>query len=427
MTTLDRSLAPSLQPVTQLHLQPPQAVKLNNGLQTYLFNTETQDIILIKLIFNAGKWQEPQPLVAKFTNSLIEEGTAHFTSRQLAEKIEFYGANLITRTGANHAEVNLSCLTRHLPHLLPILQELVTQATFPEQELQTEKQKARQRLAVAQQKNDYLAEQRFKALLYGSSHPYGYPTTPDAINAIQTSMLHAFYHTHYTPANCTAYIGGKFTNQHLQLINRYLGATTWNSPPPPQHTIAPAPPYQPAKEYISKPGSLQAALFIGKPMFSKNHPHYMPLLFVNTLLGGFFGSRLMRNIREDKGYTYGIYSALVSMLQSGYFYIAAEVGQNVWQAAVEEIYKEIHRLQTQPVAPNELLTAKNYTLGKLLGQIDGTINTLATVQGLYMYGLTETHYTQLVQMVQNMTSEEVNHYAQLYLNPNSLTQVVAGA
>ncbi|OWY24573.1 insulinase family protein [Sphingobacteriales bacterium UPWRP_1] len=425
----NRSMAPPLQPVTQLYLPRPEQLQFDNGIPVYLFNTEVQEVALVKLVFEAGKWQEPQRLVARFTNSLLEEGTANYTSRQLAEEIEFYGANLITRTSNNHAEVVLSCLNKHLPNLLPLLQEIITQATFPEEELQTEVRKARQRLMVNRQKTEYLADNRFRELIFGANHPYGYHAGEEDLNALSTGLLKSFYHSHYTPARCTVYLGGKFTQHHLQRINQYLGTTHWSNglPPTADPLVAPPPVFTPHTEYISKPNAMQAAIRIGKPMFNKSHPQYKAMLFVNTLLGGFFGSRLMRNVREDKGFTYGIYSALVSMLNGGCFEVAAEVNQNVWQAAVKEIFYEISRLKTEPVSGQELNTVRNYLLGRLLQQVDGTFNLLSTVQSLLMYHLDVNYYQELVQTIQSISALDIQQLAEQHLNETDFLQVVAGA
>ncbi|OWY19584.1 insulinase family protein [Sphingobacteriales bacterium UPWRP_1] len=425
---INRSIAPPLQPVTQLHLPRPEQLQFDNGIPVYLFNTEVQEVALIKLVFEAGKWQEPQRLVARFTNNMLEEGTANYTSRQLAEEIEFYGANLITRTSNNHAEVVLSCLNKHLSALLPLLQEVITQATFPEEELQTEVRKAKQRLMVNRQKTEYLADIRFKELVFGANHPYGYQAGEEDLNALSAPLLKSFYHSHYTPARCTVYLGGKFTQHHLQLINQYLGMNHWGTEfPVADPLVAPPPVYVPRTEYISKPNAMQAAIRIGKPMFNKSHPQYKAMLFVNTLLGGFFGSRLMRNVRENKGFTYGIYSALVSMLNGGCFEVAAEVNQNVWEAAVKEIFYEISRLKTEPVSEDELNTVRNYLLGRLLQQVDGTFNLLSTVQSLFMYHLDINYYQELVQTIQSISALDILQLAEQHLTESDFTQVVAGA
>ncbi|QQS30240.1 MAG: insulinase family protein [Sphingobacteriales bacterium] len=426
MYSVNRSIPPALQPITELYLHQPEPLHLDNQIPAFLFNTEIQDVAYIKLVFEAGKWQEPQQLVAKFTNDMLEEGTENHTSRQLAEKIEFYGANLSFQTGYNHAEVNLSCLTKHLPGLLPLLQEILTVANFPQEELDTEIRKAKQRLEINRQKNEYLADERLKTVLFGPEHPYGYPSSEAAIDAIHPEILSRFYRTHYTPENCKAYIGGKFSEEHLHLINQYIGSRHWKNEAAQTAKVVSLPEYQPVVQYISKPNSMQAAIRIGKHLVNKNHPDYQQLLLVNTLFGGYFGSRLMSNIREDKGYTYGIYSALISMPNAGVLTIGTEVNQNVWEQAVQEIFYEIDRLKNEPVSEQELFTVKNYMLGQLLSQISGTYSQLSTIQGLFMYGLGTDYYKQLVQTIQSMTPSDIMQIAGKYYQTGDFSQVVVG-
>ncbi len=426
INTLNRSTQPALQIPQSIPIKTPQKFNLSNGIPVYLFNMGQQEIVMIKLVFNAGKWQEPQKLVARLTNRMLKEGTQKRSAQNLAETIEYYGANLRTESQRNHAEVTLYTLNKHLNKLLPIVKEILTEATFPAEELANIATNNQQKLLVSLQKNDVIAGRLYKEKIYGKTHPYGYTLVPELYQNINRQQLQQFYQTHYTANNCTLYIAGKINDEQLKSVEQHLGTNDWVS----EHQISeqqhPTHTYTPETIHLKGPQSAQASIIIGRPMFNRTHPDYIPMQITNTLLGGFFGSRLMRNIREDKGYTYGVYASLSSLLNGGHFYISTDVKTEVREAALKEIFWEIERLKNDPVEKEELDLVKNYIIGTMLAQLDGTFSLAGSLQGVYMYGLDEQFYHQAIQTIRKMEAQEIQEMAQKYLQKNDLTQIVVG-
>jgi zinc protease len=425
MKAINRKEPPQLNAPASLFIPSPQQYVLPNGIPVCLFNMGEQDVVMIKLLFPAGTWQEEQKQISSFTARLLREGTTNMSGQDLMNRIEYYGANLQTKAKNNHAEVVIYSLTKHLPHLLPLLKAVVTDAAFPADELTTVLQNAKQNLLIQQEKADYIANESFREHLFGKQHPYGYSSHAEDYDAIQRDALQQFYKKHYSAENCVMYIAGKLSDADLQLIEQYLGGDDWKNGQRIAEIERPFDPFVPQKIAITKPDSVQASLCIGRTMFNKTHPDYQGFMVLNTILGGFFGSRLMDNIREEKGYTYGIYSTLTSYMQDGYFSIMSDVRNEVWQDAVSEIYSEIDQLQNDLVPDDELKLVRNYLNGTILQQLSGTFNLATTMQGVLVYGLDSSFFHRFVETINTISPQQLRDLAQRYLNTQDMLEVVA--
>lgn len=423
---VNRKQAPPLHLVDSINLQVPKSWELDNGIPIHCLNMGQQEIVRLKLIFPAGSWQEPKRLISTFTSKMIKEGTKSYTAEQIADTIEYYGANLSTQSLNNHAEITLYTLSKHLIKLLPVLKSMVTESVFSEKNMQAAIRKSKERLRFNLQKVDYLADEHFKGLLFGENHPYGYTHSLNDYQHINTDIVRQFYKNYYTANGCIIFIDGKIESEHLHQINRFFGQNDWLSKYTPSEPVHKAVMFQPQEVFIKKADAIQTAVRIGKPMFNKTHADYPKFFMVNTILGGYFGSRLMMNLREGKGYTYGIYSALFSMLKAGYFVISTELDNTHTKNATQEIFFEIERLQNDLVSQEELKTVRNYIMGQLLTQIDGVLNMASTIRGLYMYQLDTSFYTHLINTVKTIQPETIRLCAQQHLCTSSMTTLVVG-
>ena len=239
-------------------------------------------------------------------------------------------------------------------------------------------------------------------------------------------MAKTFHRSHYVSNHCTIIVAGNANVDVIQLLNKVLGKADWMKGNGASIATVNFQPSSQKINYIEKEGAIQSAIRIGKPMFSKTHADYPAMQVLNTLLGGYFGSRLMKNIREDKGFTYGIGSAVVSMMQGGYFFISSEVGADVCSKAIDEIYKEIEILKTEPVPADELQMVKNYMLGSFLKSIDGAFNLADRWKGIMFYNLGYDYYDRFINTVKTISSEELMKLANKYFQKESLYELVVG-
>lgn len=419
----DRSKAPALQQITNLNLIPPVVHTLDNGIIVHEVNMGTQDVLKLEVIFRAGRWLEDTPLAARATGTMLKEGTGTMTSAQIAEHIDFYGASIHSSGGLDTGGATVYCLTRHLEKILPVLQDILTQPVFPQAELDTFIEQRCQQLGIEATKPEVIAYRELTAALFGKSHPYGYNSTPDLYRTIKREALIAHFKKQYNSQNCLIMLSGKPSPDSIGLLNKYLGQLPYGESHTPTHHIEP---HAEQQLQFELPNVLQSAIRIGRRWVSRRHPDYPGLFVLNTLLGGYFGSRLMSNIREDKGYTYGIYSSMDMMLHDSYFYIGTEVGTEVTQATVAEIYKELELLQKEPVGKEELERLRNYMLGNLLATLDGPFSVAQASRSLLLEKLDFSFFDTIVNAIKTVQPDELQALAQKYFKREDMTEVIVG-
>lgn len=421
---IDRRQVPLIQSVTTLYLHPPQQHELDNGVMVYDIRLGHQEVIKLELVFEAGRWYEQERLVARASSQLLKAGTQYRTASQLADFFEHYGAKLDIYDGFNTVNVQLYCLTKHLPNLLPVLLEMVTLPAYPEQEIRQFIKRSRQNLKLQLQKNDVVAYRLFTEELFGKEHPYGYNSDAEAYNQLNRAKIQAHFHRCYNAESCTIFIAGKTNPSILKLLNRYFRQLPKVSVPKAlPWVLPPAPPRKKIHQVLAKE-SLQSSIRIGRRTFDRAHPDCDPFYMLNMVLGGYFGSRLMQNLREQHGLTYGVYSSLETLRHSGYWYIHTDVNKDSKEIALAEIYKEIQALQYQPIGVEEMEMVRNYSLGMQLTALDGVFNVSSIVKSLVTAGLNEQHFYQFIQTIKTITPKDIQLIAQQYLQKEHLLEVI---
>ncbi|MEM8523029.1 MAG: pitrilysin family protein [Bacteroidota bacterium] len=423
-TKLDRSIAPPIQKIKDVHLPELTHCTLDNGIKVHLLDRGTQEIMKLDIVFQAGRPFEQKHLTSRATVGLLKEGTKHYSSAQIAEMIDFYGASLNTPFNLDTASAQLYTLNKHFGTLLPLFTEIIANPIFPEKELQNFVQRSQQRLKVDLSKADVVAYRQITEYIFGEGHPYGYNSNSQSYAALQRKDLFAHFEENFHCQDCALFVSGKLPKNTLTMLNQQLGQLPLKS-----KKASPKLPEvvnQPNKTKLAFEG-VQSAIRVGKQMPNRTHPDYPALFVLNAILGGYFGSRLMANIREDKGYTYNIYSTLEPMLYDGYFYIGTEVGNEFVPATLKEIYYELQVLQEELISPEELEMVKNYLMGTLLMSLDGAFNSMEVWKALIVEGLDETYFNHLLQVIQDITAEELRVLAQKYFQLDSFWEVVVGA
>lgn len=423
---VNRTEAPEIQVVEKINLPQVDVIKLDNGIPVYSICAGEQEVVKIEMLFKAGKWYESGNLEADFTNRLLREGTQTHTALQLAEAFDFFGANVNYGASFETAGAILYSLSRNVHEVLPYLFEVFTQPVFPQNELETVLNNRKQRLKVELEKNDFVSNRLFVNALFGQQHPYGRVTEFEHFDAINTDKLKEFFARQYTPENLVIIISGKFGNSLIKQLNETFGsipASAAKAKSEMQHTCSPS---DNLWHRVDKKESVQTSLVLGNHAINKLHPDFLKLSILNTLFGGYFGSRLMSNIREEKGYTYGIYSSFVSYPHAGFLEISTEVGKEVYEDTLKEIEFEINRLKTEEVSEEELTTVKNYMGGKILRSIDGPMKYSETLKGLILYNQQPTYIHDLLHTVRTITPHDIQQLANTYLHYDKMYKVAVG-
>ena len=416
-----RKKAPSLREITKISLHKPQKHQLDNGIPVFEVNMGTQALLKLEIIFFAGRWYENKPLVARATARLLKEGTKHKTSAQIAEMIDFYGGSLKVVGNLDTASITLFCLSKHFETLLALVHELLTEPIFPQKEMDSYTRTAKMNLEIEQSKNDIVAYREVTAAMYGDKHPYGYNSTPNDYDLLSREDLLEHFNQNYHAANCKIIISGQTSDVHLKQINELFGKSfSLGEKRSVQHPLNP---YKQRKIQLKIPNSVQTAIRIGRVLPSRKHPDYFGVLVLNTLLGGYFGSRLMRNIREEKGYTYGIHSSIDNMLNGNYFYIGTEVGLDVTKPTLKEIYKELKCLREEPAGQEELEKLRNYLLGTILTSMDGPFNISRMVKTLVLEELDATYFQRFIDTIKTIQPEQLQALANQYFQEEDLSLI----
>lgn len=421
---LDRKQQPGFGKVEGIDLMQPKVQHLDNGIPVFSIDAGEQDVLKVELVFDAGSSTSEQILVASSAIKLMTDGTTRHTAQQLAEAVDFYGAHLKTEVGYDDSSLVLYTLSKHLPSTIGTLAEIYADADFPEREVNTYLAKNRQELLVNEQKVSYLCARAFSNALFGADHPYGRSAMTQDYDAISRNDLAQFHQSHLKDRVKYILLAGKLNENTLPLINASFGVDKR------QTIVKTSVRTQESGDrevHVDKPGAVQNAIKVGRTMFSRTHPDYVGMQILSTVLGGYFGSRLMANIREDKGYTYGIRAGMVSLEHGGYFIISTEVGSDVCKAALNEIFFEIERLRNERIPTHELELVRNYMLGSVLKSLDGPFEIADKWRSYLQYGLGTDAHHDLIHQIKTITSERLMDLANKYLQRNDLVQVTAGA
>jgi predicted Zn-dependent peptidase len=423
---LDRKTAPAIHDAIEFDFVLPtiQKEELKNGMPLYWFNGGVQDVVEINWVFPAGLWYETKSAVAHAVTGLMKNGTSTKSAHEINEALEFYGASLRIHPGNDFATLTLHTLTKHLPSLLPIIYEILSDAVFPEEELQLHKQNSIQKLLVSMRKCDFVANQKIDAALFGEEHPYGRFTQQLSIEELKREDLLAFYQKNFSLTNAQIFMAGKVGKKEIDIVNEVFGKQIAHSEKIVPQTFAPITSTEKKQEFINDVNGVQGAIRLGRLFPNRHHEDYAPMVVLNTLFGGYFGSRLMSNIREEKGFTYGIYSSIAPYINSGSLSVHTEVGREVIEPALKEIKHEMNLLCNELADDEELLLVKNYLLGNLLGDIDGPFQIMQRWRMLLLNGLDENHFNRNVRIYKSISTKELQTLAQKYLNPDDYLEVV---
>ena len=420
----DRKQAPDIIDAVNIDLKLKQAERytLRNGVEVYAINAGAEEVMSIELIFDAGNWYEQKNLVAASANFLLRNGTSTRSAFQINEHFEYYGSYLNRACYNETATITLHCLNKHIQELLPVVKELVVDSVMPEQELSTYKQNMQQRLKVNLRKCDFVASRLIDTYLFGPDHPYGKYSSPEGFDSLNQEELMAFYKEYYQQGKLVIFAAGKLPADLPAQLDKWLGDLPNQQKAMP--LIQPIRASEKKYRVLNNEDGVQGAIRLARPFPNRHHPDFMKVMVLNTLFGGFFGSRLMSNIREDKGYTYGIHSFLMNHVHESGWGISTEAGKEVCEAAISEIYKEMALLREELVDEEELLLVRNYMLGGILGDLDGPFQIISRWKNIVLNGLTEQYFYDTIQTIKTISAEEIKDLANKYLQPDEFYELV---
>jgi zinc protease len=418
---LDRKTQPPFAKEFSFDLPTPEILVLKNGLQLVWVKGIQQEVIKLDFVFKAGKWYEQKKGVAYFTAHMLEKGTAKLSSRKIAELLDHQGAQLEISTGADFTSIALYSLSKNFDKVIQVIFDILQESIFPEDELNLMTSIFLQNLKVNKEKNSFVASRAIQRNLFGENHPYGSSAEESDVEKINTADLISFYETSFRPHEI--YLTGNLNPAQSNLLIESLSQLKFKYSQVLDIQEVSIAPFQ---EKITKKESVQSSIRLGKITVRKSHSSYVGLLLLNHILGGYFGSRLMKNIREEKGLTYGIHSSINSHLNASFITIATDVNKDKLGETLDEINKEFLSLISNPIPTEELETAKNHFLGNLQLEISNPFSAVDKIKHLRLNQLQPNYYTNLFDKIKELNTLELQTIAIDQFSPSSFHAVAVG-
>lgn len=422
------SSAPPLGPERPVAWPKRSVVTLSNGLQVVLAESHTFPKISGQLFFRSGNASvaHSAPGLAEITAKVIRTGTATRSSRQIEEDLRRMGADAGASAGADTSAISIGGLAEFSEGILTMLADLARNASFPDDQFERERRQKLEELRVERTTPGFLATERMRHVLFGE-HPYAViAPTEEQVAAYQRDELAHFYKQHYTPPNAVLIMVGDFSSdQMLGQIEKVFGS--WKAPKPELGVMA-APPKPIGRHVhlVHMPGTVQTQVLTGNLAISRRHPDWYRIVLANSIYGGAFHSRLVMNIREQKGYTYSPRSGINALRQHGYFTVHAAVRNEVAAATLTEIFYEMDRMRSLPVTNEELESARSYLTGVFslgVATQDGVLGQLSTV---YLDRLPENYLETYREKIHALTADDVLVAARRHFDSANAQIVLVG-
>jgi predicted Zn-dependent peptidase len=424
---IDRTQQPPIRTLEDFSLVRPERRTLRNGMPLNVIEAGTEDVVRVDFTLEGGQRDQEQPLQALFANRMLREGTRLFSSAQIAEKLDYYGAWLDLSTSPTQSFVTLYSLNKYFEQTLAVVADMLKAPTYPERELAVVVDTNRQQFKVNRERVEIMARKAFNRAFFGPDHPFGrYAELPD-YDRITPDVLRRYYLSHYSSANCTMYVSGRVTPAIIRCIEQHLGDEPWGGTC--GRSGAPLPLPQPTAErriFVPRADGLQSAVKVGGFLMDRLHPDYLKTKVMVTLLGGYFGSRLMSNIREEKGYTYGIGAGVVTYPGHSLLLISTETGNPYVESVIAEIYHEIRRLHEEPVPDEELTMVRNYMLGELCRAYEGPFSLSDAWIYVDTAGFRDDYFDRTLDSIRSCTPKDIQQLAREYLHVEDMKEIVAG-
>ncbi|GAB1449822.1 MAG: insulinase family protein [Bacteroidia bacterium] len=402
-----------------LQFKPFEKTLTKQGVPFYFQSAGTQDVIKMELVFSGGIINQPAPGVASFTCSMLSEGTKSKSGTELVNALDYYGAYFQAKASEYDSVITLYCLSKHLMAVLPLLNEAIEDSIFPEKALNTLKRNAIERLKVNEQKSSFLCRREFNSKFFGNDHPLGISSSIEDINKIDIAQIIEYHQTYFLKGLKYILLSGRFEDSLKDKVVESINFSNKVS----SNIIYPELTTQKGKFIVTKEKAVQSTIKLGHKGISRTHAYFPTFQLMNTILGGYFGSRLMKNIREDKGLTYGIYSSHETNSHYSLWYIESDLNKKNIEIARKEIFSEIAKIQTELVEADELSTAKNYLLGSILKSLDNNLSLSGRMKLILDNELNYDYLNEFKERILKATAEEIREIANQYLHINDLIEI----
>lgn len=404
-------------------------IAAGGGLTLLLIESHSLPMVQVDLLVPAGAILDPpsQAGLAYLTANLLEEGTTRRSSKEIADALDAIGTDFGVSPGSDYATFSMKVLKKDIEKGLDVFSDILIHPRFQEEELSRAKHELLSRLADEKDDPETVASKAFDKALFGD-HPYHQPLEGDeeTINKINSEDLKTFYKNYYSPKNSVIALVGDLSEKEAKaIVKKYFGEWTSKATPAPIH---PLPPKIMRKELILTDKELaQTSVILGNIGISRKNPDYYPIQVMNYILGGGgFSSRMLSNIRDNKGLVYSLHSHFAPYLETGSFQVSFQTKNSSANQAIQEVINEIRRIQSEPVSPAELQEAKDYLVGSFPLKMDTHGKLASFLISQEFYGLGLDYFEKYTGWINRVTSQDVQRVARQYLDPDHFILVAVG-
>lgn len=418
---------PQIKPISFTPLALPVEKVMPNGVRLFRIPGDGKGSVRLDILFDGGYGVQSKPLQAMFVNRMLREGCNGMSASEISCCLDYHGAWIDSYSSQNCNHLTLHALSRHFLPLVELLAKIVKSPDFPVDNLEVVRNNNKSYFVVNSRKVDILSQRYFEQSLWGESHPLGHVVCPDDYDAITRDDIWDYYNSVYGSRNCTLFIGGSVDDAMLDAVERYFGQDVWGSSKSLRPFAVPVPQPVYGRKYIHLDGTLQSSVKIGFMAMDSNDADFFRFRFLSVLLGGYFGSRLMSNIREENGYTYHIAAELDAYGKKNAFMISSEAANEYVEALVKEVYHEINALLDAPPPASEVQLVRNYILGELCREYEGVSAKSEVFINTWLSGESFASVNEYAKVVASVAPDDLHDVAKRYFSRDRMIEIVVGA
>lgn len=418
---LDRKKGPQIHEIRSIALPEVEVINLADGTEVHCLQTDYAPVVRMEIVIDAGRLKEEYPLQSRAAAALLKDGSTQYSREDISAITDRTGGAISIQAGLEFASIQIHSLESQFDLILDIVQDVLLHPTYSETSLKKYIKRRKNRLREDLSINEILAYRMLTEKLFGSEHPYGYNSTPEKYDQLNTESLSAFHRAHYLTGNMKIFLAC----QHPDLILRKLRSVWANLPGGKTEDFEFNLNPDPGKRFDIKAVNYnQASIRIGKNLFPRHHPDFAGAYFINTMLGGFFGSRLNREIREKQGLTYNIFSTIETFKTAGFFLAGCEAGILNADRVLNLIFLEIDRIQKGVIHTAEVQLVRNYLFGFFISMLDGPINTMELYKVLITEGGSIESFHQMLEKINLLNESDIVELAKKHLKAEDMKVVI---
>ncbi|MCM1518243.1 MAG: insulinase family protein [Pseudoflavonifractor sp.] len=421
-----RKIAPAIHEFGHLNIPLPEETTLSNGIPLSIINHGPDEVCRLSLIWRQGGVEVGSMPLGAITGLVMREGAGGQSATEIAETLEFNGAQLRIEVSTHCSRLELIAPNNRIAEVLPAISDIITSPHFPTHESSVIIDNRARALEIERGKVGFHARHAINLMMMGAGHPLAVEDTPEVIRAITSEQIRSAWQRLFMSERPVAFLAGHITPAVVESIDSHIGAIRFPDGQL-ERLIIPFTPVTERRVDIHRPQSLQSAVRIAMPAIPRSHPDYIPLRILVMALGGYFGSRLMANVREDKGYTYGIHANLLGYREGAMTMIGCECDNKYTEALINECIREIERLATGDFSDDELGRVRSYVMSQLAALLDTPFSIGSYYENMVLADISTDYFDQQQSAATAISASSFKHLASTYLNPATARIAVAGA